>query len=390
MVSVAAGYGLSWTGDELTFDLPRGVPEGAEDGGGENRSFELEYEGTPPPYDPEEAPGAIHLVQGGPAGERTALLTPRKGETSLYFHPGVWKGGIDQISIRGIDGSFRPVSLVPVEPPESRNRPIDLDAGSILRYDPSGWRREEYEIFRWSLFPSILVFDSRDYAVQAEFFKRLAFFVEKRGYVGRLLSDGELRGKHGWNAHDYRAVDLAAFFQAAADRHFELGRAEKELEDILLENGIIRYEGGMYLPGKGGVISVSRESSEYLRRKFMVHEGYHGVFFAAEGFRDRCFEIFDGRPDEEKRFWTDFFGLMGYGVENRYLLVNEYQAYLLQQPVGDAEPYFRSHWAYRRIAGEGGLFEAGTFTEAAREMERAVYETFGLTAGDIFCLDGFE
>ena len=389
-VTVAAGYRLSWSDREITIALP-GAEADTGEVPGEGGSVKLAYEGEVPPYGAEDGSEPVSVAVDGPAGERTALFTPRAGANSLFFHPAAWEGDFDRITLEGIDDSFRPVALTPGEPPESLNSPIDLEAGSILRFDTSAWRREDFELFRWNLFPSILVFDTRDYAVQAGMFKRLAFFVEKRGYIGKLLSDGELEGKHGWNAHDYRAIDLAAFFQAAADRHFALGEEELRLRDTLLENGIIRYDGGMYLPGDGGVISLSRESSDYLRRKFMVHEGYHGVFFASREFRERCFELFEGRPDRERRFWADFFGLMGYGVENRYLLVNEYQAYLLQQPVGEAENYFRAHWAYRRLAGDGEVFDAGTspFIEAAREMERTVHDYFGLKAGELFCLDGY-
>ncbi|MFP4563043.1 MAG: hypothetical protein ACLFRY_07000 [Spirochaetia bacterium] len=388
-VTVAAGYGLSWTRGELAITLPK-TDSSAR--GGEIRSYALEYEGAPPPYDPEAgAADSIRVFVGGREKERSARLTLREGDNTLFFHPSVWRGDFDTISFRGIDENFRPISFAPDDPSDSQDTPIDLDAGSILRFDQADWRREEFELFRWNLFPSILVFDTRDYGVQAGLFKRLAFFVEKRGYTGKLLSDAELEGKHGWNAHDYRAVDLAAFFQTAEDRHFELGAAEHLLRDRLLANGIIRFEGGMYLPGEGGVISVSRESSEYLRRKFMVHEGYHGAFFVSGELRDRCFEHFADRPEKERRFWTDFLALMGYGTDNRYLLVNEYQAYLLQQPVGEAEGYFRGHWAYRRLSGEEVLFgnEESPFYGAAREMERTVYELFALTAGELFCLDGF-
>ena len=49
----------------------------------------------------------------------------------------------------------------------------------------------------------MLIFDTASYAVQARFFRRLAFYVEKQGYRGRLLTDAELGSRRGYNAHDY-------------------------------------------------------------------------------------------------------------------------------------------------------------------------------------------
>jgi hypothetical protein len=57
--------------------------------------------------------------------------------------------------------------------------PLLSDPGLILEYPQSQWRDSRYELFSWADFPSILILDSADYAIQSAFFKRLAFFVEK-------------------------------------------------------------------------------------------------------------------------------------------------------------------------------------------------------------------
>ncbi|MDR2370060.1 MAG: hypothetical protein LBD71_01155, partial [Treponema sp.] len=82
--------------------------------------------------------------------------------------------------------------------------PVSADPAVILAYPQEAWRDARYEIFRWEAFPSILVFDTADYGVQDRLLKRLAFFVEKAGFRGRLAPDSEIAGLHGWNAHDYR------------------------------------------------------------------------------------------------------------------------------------------------------------------------------------------
>ena len=54
-----------------------------------------------------------------------------------------------------------------------------------------------------------------------------------------LLSDTELAGKHGWNAHDYGPDGLASFFNAAAATRFPLDPEETLLLGIALREGIV-------------------------------------------------------------------------------------------------------------------------------------------------------
>ena len=67
--------------------------------------------------------------------------------------------------------------------------PLNTDPGMIPLWSQSSWRNKEYELFQWEQFPGILFFDTANYKIQDDFFKRLAFFTEKTGYVGTLASD---------------------------------------------------------------------------------------------------------------------------------------------------------------------------------------------------------
>jgi len=96
-----------------------------------------------------------------------------------------------------------------------------------------------------------LILETADYQVQDRLLKRLAFFLEKSGFRGRVASDAEIADIHGWNAHDYRAEDLARFFNDALQKEKEkneeiLTPEERELEALLAAEGIIRGE-----PGQG-------------------------------------------------------------------------------------------------------------------------------------------
>ncbi|GHV75522.1 hypothetical protein AGMMS49942_03430 [Spirochaetia bacterium] len=220
--------------------------------------------------------------------------------------------------------------------------PVIADPGLILGYSRDAWRDRRFELFIWERFPSILILDTADYAVQDRLLKRLAFFTEKQGFRGRLAPDAEIEALHGWNAHDYRAEDLAKFFETARMEKFPLLREERELEAILLHAGIILREDGTsrYISGKGAIISISRESPPYLRSLFMAHEGFHGLFFIDEDFRDFSRRRWDKLPRTAKQFIRSYFEYQRYDMNDQYLVVNEFMAYILQQPASQAAKYF--------------------------------------------------
>ncbi len=213
------------------------------------------------------------------------------------------------------------------------------DFGRILRTGaPTDGR--EFDLYRWDLLPDVLIFDFRDYAVQDSWLKRLAFFVEKDGFRGSLALDAEIAGLHGWNAHDYRPSDLAAFFEKARRTGFVLGERELLLRDILLARGILVQDGKAFVEGKGAIISITRESEPYLRMTFLNHESTHAIFFADAAYRAFVKETWTRMDKEEKWFWRLYFGWMNYDTGDDYLMANEYQAYLLQQTLKQVEPYF--------------------------------------------------
>ncbi|MBA7534209.1 hypothetical protein ES705_26455 [subsurface metagenome] len=217
--------------------------------------------------------------------------------------------------------------------------PLPADPGTVLAYEQEEWRDPDFELFSWDLYPHILLMDTADYSVQDRFFKRLAFYVEKKGFRGSIFTLEELAGKHGYNAHDYRAEDLARFFNEV--ERFSLTREEERLENILTENGIIIKKSSGYIPGMGGIISISRSSSKVLRRHLLTHEIFHGLFFSRPGYREGCFAAWQELSPEEQEFWLLFLSWAGYDTADHYLVVNEFQAYLMQQPRRGVNYYFR-------------------------------------------------
>ncbi|QQO11426.1 hypothetical protein JFL75_16940 [Breznakiella homolactica] len=296
-------------------------------------------------------------------------------------------GGIDSLEVR--PGGQR---VFPGEP-------VIADPGIILYYPESAWRDPRYELFQWDRFPEVIIFDTADYAVQDLLFKRLAFFVEKAGFRGRLAPDSEIAHLHGWNAHDYRAEDLARFFEEARRTGFPLNREERELEQILLERGILlKGRDNGITPGTGAVVSISRQSEGYLRSLFMVHESFHGIFFIKEDFRDFSLDRWERLDPAARRFISAYFDYNRYDTADTYLMMNELMAYCLQQPVSRAGQYFGKTIASRlendpRRSGalpekdeESGTWPllGDLFTREAEAFSGFVRSRYGLTAGRVW------
>ena len=285
--------------------------------------------------------------------------------------------------------------------------PITMDPGRVLSYPVESWRDRRFEVFRWDRFPDILIFDTASYAVQDRLFKRLAFYVEKTGFRGRLARDSEIAHLHGWNAHDYQASDLAAFFEAARKSNFPLLAEERELEALLLATGILRRSAANeIIPGRGAVISLSRESdriSRELRPRFMAHEGFHGIYFVDEEFRNFTRQRWAVFPEQSKRFLLSFFDFQSYDISDTELVLKEFMAHLLQQPVAQIGWFFGEHQPNRMISASPGRAAAlpervetradgrrfwpdlvRDFTAEAEVFSRYVNQRWGLAAGRVW------
>jgi len=266
----------------------------------------------------------------------------------------------------------------------------DYDLADLGRVLLDGAPLGAYSVYRWDLLPSVLVFDFKDYATQDRYLKRLAFFAEKLGFRGKILSDRELASMRGWNAHDYGPDGLADFFRAAREKGFPLRAEEIELEGVLLRAGIIRMSEGRIGPGEGAMISISRESSEALRWTFAVHESAHAIFFSDAGYRAFARSLWSSLDRREKWFWKTYFGWAGYDVASDYLMGNEFQAYLLQQPTADAEEYFTKRKAPELLKRHPELKEkmdsymaefGASFQQRAKTLEAWLYGKYGVEAG---------
>jgi hypothetical protein len=241
----------------------------------------------------------------------------------------------------------------------SPERPIPADPGMILTWDRGTWRRPDFELYAWDRFPRVLIFDTASYDVQDGLFKRLAYFVEKAGFRGAIENPEALARKHGYNAHDYRAEDLARFFSAAAQQGIPLSHGESQLQEILVSNDVIRVNAGGFAAGEGAVISISRSSAPPLRQLLLTHECAHGVFFSIPGFREGTEAVWESLASDEKEVWLDFLSSRDYDTTDHYLVINELQAYLFQQDRASVEGFQAVTLARMRARGGTAAALAG-------------------------------
>ncbi len=317
-------------------------------------------------------------------GRKLYSLRARPQGASVILPQTLFPAGIEEISL--VYGASEPLPDFSVQSVDSDSAELS-DLGRILKSPAGG---TDFELYRWDIIPSVLVFDFKNYDRQDAYLKRLAFFVEKAGYKGRLAPDSQIKNLHGWNAHDYRAEDLARFFEKARAASFRLDPEEEELRNILVKRGIILEQNGSYVPGAGAIVSITHESEGYLRALFMNHEISHAVFFTDPDYRAFVQQLWSSMSQDEKWFWYAYFRWMVYDTSDSYLMANEFQAYLVQQTVGGAEHYFTENLADRLAEKHPELKDkidtymknyGGQFAVRARAVDAWLSRKYGIGAG---------
>jgi hypothetical protein len=273
--------------------------------------------------DPNSAGGRVSFWS--PEGKKALFeVSPTSGLSRLIFA----KGCIEFLP-RDVqfEGSLKSLTISQLR----ADAPVPSDPGAILTWDQSSWRTPDFEVFSWDRFPNVLIFDTASYAVQDDMLNRLAFFVEKAGHAGKIEAPAALSGIRGYNAHDYKADDLARFFTTAEKQGIRLTPGEEKLARLLVQNAVLRKTDAGFEEGDGSLISISRSSTPLLRALLLTHECFHGAFFALPAFRAASESAWASLSDVEKELWLGFLSSRGYNTADRYLVVNEFQSYLLQQ-----------------------------------------------------------
>lgn len=322
-----------------------------------------------------EAPWQVHVTDGNRSRGFSLLGNVQKWN----YWPHAWGLRPTSLVVRSSDPRLSEVA-VRAAPAEAD---LVSDPATLLAWPAESWRNPTREWFHWAG-TEVLVLVSGDYRVQDQYLKRLAFFVEKEGYRGRLVTEAEVAHLHAWNAHDYAAPDLARFYNRAQELNFPLNPSERELLDRLVAAGVLeKASEATWKAGRGALVGISAESAPALRSVLFVHEAFHGLYFTRPEFRAEVRRIWDGLTEASRELFRAYLSRSRYDPSDEGLMVNEFQAYVLQRPASEWEGFFR-----QRVLGgsESARFQAALieYRAAARELDAVVRNLFGFPSGDVF------
>lgn len=204
---------------------------------------------------------------------------------------------------------------------------------------------------------AVLVIQFPGLRVQGHALNRAAALVEKGGMRrDRVLSDAGLQAAvaaAGDNeasyflGHDYRAEDLARFFNLAQAQQVALNADELRLRQLLLDARLLQPTGAGQLSGRpdGSLITFSAEHADdpttpqdegidgRRRASVLRHELSHGRYFSDVRYHDHCWRFWsEGLSETERQTWRRYLDGLGYDPANEDLMVNEMQALLMHTP----------------------------------------------------------
>jgi len=116
------------------------------------------------------------------------------------------------------------------------------------------------------------------------------------------------------------------------------------------------------------------------------------VYYSLAEFRKLVERTWLELPEEQKNFWHFYFTWMGYDTADHYLLVNEFQSYLLQQPLSRIDSQYKTMIAERLKATYPGRREwldmlftryPEMFSRPARILSDYLEAAAGIRAGEV-------
>ena len=312
------------------------------------------------------------------AGKDARRFEFAPGVVQWVFSPDAWGFFPNRIEISGANASLADVRIRAYGP----RADLPVDPKTLIAWTEASWRNPRREWFSWSG-TSVLVLLSRDYRVQDDYLKRLAFYVEKTGFRGQLITDEAMAGLHGWNAHDYSAPDMARFFTEAASGGFALNASETELRERLIAAGILVPRGqASWEAGTGALVGISQQSPPALRRVLFVHEAFHGLYYTSPEFRQGVLTAWEALSEQARRAFRAFLASSDYDPSFEALMVNEFQAYVLQRSAAEWPAFFRER-VLAKVPPQDVQAWLTEFLAAARTLDALVARLYGLKSGEV-------
>ena len=269
-----------------------------------------------------------------------------------------------------------------------RNALVHVDIDTLIALGRTPMAGADYALYAWHYYPRILIVDTANYHTLSLFFKRLAFFIEKDGYSGTIREEGDLAGRYAWRGHNYDGEGLALFYNHITAQDGALNRHETRLLNIAVAYGIIAQRDGIYYPGDGGILGISRESPPYTRAAITRHEFLHGAFYSSPPFRTAAYEHWMTLSPNQMRAWQEVLRALTYDPERAYLVINEMQAYLLAKPLPESVAQMAG--VARRLSTNDALAPImrsllrdnnAPLRHSAEHLDAALLTHTGLTAG---------
>jgi hypothetical protein len=127
------------------------------------------------------------------------------------------------------------------------------------------------------------------------------------------------------------------------------------------------------------------------RQLLLTHECFHGVFFTLAGYQEACRKAWDALSSAEREVWLAYFDLKGYNTSDPYLMANEFQSYLFQQPRSAVEAFQAVTLARVREADPGRAAAVrmvraerpDSFLASFDALSRALAEAGGPVGGEV-------
>lgn len=198
------------------------------------------------------------------------------------------------------------------------------------------------ELFLFAPSPAIRVLLFPSLHAQGQMLNRVAAFVEKAGLPrDRLLTDAELASAIAgsgatpdtyYDGHDYRAADLARFFQLAERDHVALTQGEDRLHALLAEQGMLAPDmGGALISLPSGDAGAGLDAPA--RAAILRHELSHGVYFTDAAYARYVHQFWTGTmTDRQRAAFRRFLAEEAYDASNDDLMMNETMAYMAHTP----------------------------------------------------------
>lgn len=288
-------------------------------------------------------------------------------------------------------GTSQPAAAREAPDPSPIPEGLNASLAQVLAGKAKNFRQNDFEVYRWTSDPQIVILDFKTLDMQDLYVKRLVFFLEKAGSRGELVSDAFMKGKHGWNANDFSPESLARFFTAARQAAFPLNAWEEYFLRCLCAWGLLIQDEQGIRPGTGAIVSIAQDSYASTRKLLLQHEMTHGIYFTSKEFRDFVAQEWKDLPAEPKSFLIRFFQFKRYDTSDAGLMINEFQAYLLQQSLGGLQYYITNNMVteFKKVYPKDTEFEARAVANApllqkpANRLAAWLKEHLGIEIGDL-------